>query len=220
MTDGAQWGPPPPPAGYGGPEQPGYGGPPYGQPPYGQPPYGQPPYGQPPYGQAAYGQPPPGYPPAGYGQFPQGQAPYGQFPYGPPGFGGWPPARRPSVVTAAGVLGIVTGGLTAFVSLIMLIAVAGGEDDVATLLLTLGLPCAVGLITGGVRVLQGHAPRLLFVSALAAVGVLLATLVGSLLTMSETGRFGVTAFVVFAAVLPIVTAVLARLRQVTAWSEG
>ncbi len=214
MTDGSQWAPPPP-AGYGGPEQPAYGRPSYGQPGYGQPPYGPPPYGQPPYGQAPYGPPPPGYPPVAYGQ-----APYGQFSYGPPGHGGWPHARRPSVVTAAGVLGIVTGGLTAFGSLIMVIAAARGTDDVSTLLLTLGLPCAVGLVTGGVRVLQGRPSRLLFASALAAIGVLLAALVSSMLTMSGTDRFGVTAFVVFAAVLPIVTAVLARLRQVTAWTGG
>ena len=213
MTDGSHWGAPPPA---------GSGQPPYGQPPYGQPPYGQPPYGQPPYGQPPYGQPPQAYPPPGYGQVPYGQVPYGQVPYGQVPYGalGWPGQQRPSVVTAAGVLGILTGGLTAFGSLILVVAAASGETDAATIVLTLGVPCAVGLVTGGVRVLQGRASRLLFASALAAVGVLLVALVTGVLTLDEDDRFGLTAFVVFAAVLPSVTAALARLRQVTAWCGG
>ncbi|MGY2083452.1 hypothetical protein [Blastococcus sp. SYSU DS0539] len=209
--------------------QPGYGQVPYGQAPYGQAPYGQAPYGQAPYGQAPYGQAPYGQAPygqAGYGQPPYGQAPYGYAPYGqppyaPPGWVGRAPGEaRPGVVTAAGVLGIVTGGLTALGSLLMLVMMLDGEDDAATTVLTLGLPCAVGLVVGGVRVLQNRAAGLLFVSALAAVGVLLAALVAGLLTLDEGGRFGVAAFVVLACVLPVVTAVFARLPRVTAWAEG
>jgi hypothetical protein len=199
-----------------------YGQAPYGQAPYGQAPYGQAPYGQAPYGQAPYGQAPYGQAPYGqapYGQAPYGQAPYGQAPYGqaPYGHPGWQPGR-PTLVTSAGVLGIVTGGLTAFGSLITLIAALSGEDDAVTVLLTLGLPCAVGLITGGVRLMQGHSARLLFVSALAALGVLLAALAAGLLTIdNEDDRIAVAAFVLFAAVLPIITAVFARLRPVTDW---
>ncbi|WP_346620739.1 hypothetical protein [Blastococcus montanus] len=205
MSDGRYWASPS--GGQPGPGQP--GPPPYGQAPYGMAPYGQAPYGMAPYGQAPYGQGP-------YGPFP-----YGQPPYGHPGHPGWPAgARRPTVVTSAGVLGIVTGGLTGIGSLFMLLAAFGGDDDPATVLLVLGLPCAAGLIAGGARLLQGHRAGLLFGSALTAIGVLFLALVAGLLTLGDGGRFGITAFVLFASVLPIVTAVLAKLRGVTDWVEG
>ncbi|MGY2065873.1 hypothetical protein [Blastococcus sp. SYSU DS0619] len=238
MSDPQHWAPPP--GGQPGPQQPGqppygeapygqapygqggYGQPAYGQASYGQPPYGSAGYGQPPYGQPPYGQPPYGYAPYGqppYGQPPYGYAPYGQPPYAPPGWAGRSPGEaRPGVVTAAGVLGIVTGSLTALGSLLMLVMLIDGERDPATALLTLGLPCAVVLVLGGVRLLQGRAAGLLFVSALAAVGVLVAALVAGWVALDEDGRLGVTAFVAFACVLPVVTAVFARLRPVTAWA--
>ncbi|MCZ2858861.1 hypothetical protein [Blastococcus sp. VKM Ac-2987] len=220
MSDPQPWASPA--GGHHGPQQPGqppYGQAPYGQASYGQAPYGQVPYGQSPYGQAPYGQAPYGQVP--YGQFPYGQAPYGQAAYGPPGwYGPVPGEARPGVVTAAGVLGIVTGSLTALGSLFMLVLLIDGEHDPATALLTLGLPCAVGLVLGGVRVLQGRAAGLLFVSAVAAVGVLVAALVAGWVVLDDDGRLGVTAFVIVACVLPVVTAVFARLRPVATWREG
>ncbi|TYP81333.1 hypothetical protein [Blastococcus xanthinilyticus] len=212
-----------------------YGVAPHGQAPYGQQPYGQAPYGQQPYAQAPYAQAPYGQAPYGqapYGQQPYGQAPYGYGPpsypppgwgapqYGPPGFGGWgPEPRRPTVATSAGVLGIVTGALTAIGSLIALIAAAGGADA-ATTVLVLGLPCAVGLLVGGLRLLQGHRAGLLFGSALAALGVLALALVAGLLLLDGDDVVGLAAFLLFAAVLPIITAVFARLPEVTRWVEG
>ena len=81
-------------------------GPPPEQSPYGQPPPGQPGYGQQPpaqqYGQQ-YGQQQYGGQPA-YGQPPG----YGQPPYGPVD-----PDKRPGTVTAAGVITIIMGGLSA-----------------------------------------------------------------------------------------------------------
>ncbi|MDK3255212.1 hypothetical protein QOZ86_01725 [Blastococcus capsensis] len=124
------------------------------------------------------------------------------------------------MVTSAGVLGIVTGALTALGSLVMLIAALSGERDAVTTLLILGLPCAVGLIAGGVRLLQRHAPGLLFGSALAAIGVLAVALVAGMLTLGDEDRVAVAVFVLFACVLPAITAVFARLRAVTHWVGG
>ncbi|RZU33747.1 hypothetical protein BKA19_3482 [Blastococcus saxobsidens] len=208
MTDGQQWGPPPP-AGQSGPEQPAYQA--YGaqpghpqQPPYGQPQYGSAPYQQQPYGQPGYPQPgsaPYGYAPQGFGQ----QA---VWPYGP---------GRPPVATTAAVVGIVTGALTAFGGLVFLLALVGGQGDVATTVLILGLPCTVGLITGGVQVLQRRSSAVLFWSAVAALGVLAVALIAGMTALDEDDRIGVAAFVLFACILPVVTAVLARLRTVTEW---
>ena len=243
MTDGQQWGPTPPagpgdpaqqapypqppyappqppygpypygpPQGYG--QQPAYGQPTYGQqPPYGQPSHGQPTYGQqPPYGQPSHGRPQPWYPPAGHSQQP-GYAPqaFGRpmvWPYGP---------GRPTVATAAAVLGFVTGGLTALGALFMLLATFGGSGDAAVGMLTLGLPCAVGLITGGVRVVQRRPSTVLFWSAIAALAVLALALIAGMTSPDESDRFGVAMFVLFACILPAVTAVVARQRTVTEW---
>ena len=97
---------------------------PYGQPPASdQPPAGQGPYGQqPPYGQPAYGQQP------GYGQ---PQPPYGQQPaYGTPGYGPPQPAKRPATVTAASVVTLVLGGLSALLYLFLLVALLVARDSV------------------------------------------------------------------------------------------
>lgn len=243
MTDGQQWGPTPPvdPA-----AQQGYGYPPQGQPQYEQPqaaPYGQPQYAQPQYPQPQYGQP--SYPEAPYpqAQYPQpqyGQAPYAQYgqpqygqqypqPYGQPGYpapGGWPTATwphgpgRPGAATTAAVFGFVAGGLTALVSLGMFIAVLGGDGDPATMLLSLGLPCAAGLITGGVHLMQRRSTNVLYWSSVASLGVLALTLLVALVGMDGDDRIGVSVFVVFACVLPVVTAVLSRVRSVTGWADS
>ncbi len=124
---------------YGTPQQP-FGAPPPSPSPYGQPP-SQPPSQQPtqqptqqPVGQPEQG--PPSYPPQ-YGQpYPQqgyGQPGYGQPGYGQPGYGGYgaPPSdKRPSTVTAAGVITLVTAGLMFVLLAITLITVlAAGPDS-------------------------------------------------------------------------------------------
>ena len=78
------------------PSQPGYGQPSYGQQPYGQ----QPAYGQPPYGQRPT-----------YGQQPT----YGQ--HDPDGAD-----KRPTTVTAAGVITLVTAGLSMLLFLLVVVA--------------------------------------------------------------------------------------------------
>ncbi|MGY1673094.1 hypothetical protein [Geodermatophilus sp. SYSU D00710] len=187
--------------------------------PYGTPPataYGQPlPYGPPP--GSGYG-PPPGYGP-GHG-----------YAYGPPAGYGWglplaPPTwpagpGRPGVATTAGVLGIVTGSLSALVALFLLVVVLGGDDDAPTLVLVLGLPCGAALVAAGIRLLGRHSPTPLFASALAAVAVLVLALAVGAGTLDPDDLVGLTAFLVFALPLPVLTAVFARLPATVGWAAG
>ncbi|SFP66011.1 hypothetical protein SAMN05660464_3809 [Geodermatophilus dictyosporus] len=192
------------------------------------PPPGPPaqPYGLPAhrYGPVPYG--PPGYGPPGAHR----PGPYGQpVPWGvPPGWGVVPPAPpawphgpgRPPVATAAAVLGLVTGGLTGLVSLLFLVAVLGGDEDAVPATLVLGLPCAAGLVTGGVWLLGRRSPLPLFCSALAAVVVLFLVLVVVAATEDADAVAGFGLFLVFALPLPVLTAVFARLPRTTGWAAG
>ncbi|WP_205730072.1 hypothetical protein [Blastococcus sp. TF02-8] len=244
MTDAQQWGPP----SADGPGQPGSGGvpqqqpghgqfpqQPYGQAPYGQAPYGQAPYGQQPYdqyGQPVLGQPPYGQGPYGqhaqqpYAQQPYAQQPYGQQPYGqyaPPAWAvpTWPYGPgRPGTATTAAVFGFVTGGLTAFVSLGTLVGVLSGGGDPVTTMLSLGAPCAAGLITGGVHLMQRRSARVLFWSAVASIGVLALAVLSALISLTGDDQVGAVVVCLVAAVLPVVTAVLARTRIVTEWGDS
>jgi hypothetical protein len=202
------------------PPAPGYGPPPgYGPlPGYGPPPGYGPGYGPPPGYGPGYG-PPPGYGP-GYGPTAYGYGP-ASWPL-PPVQRPWPYGDgRPTVATAAGVLGIVTGGLTAMACLLLLIvALTGVGDPVSLLVLVLGVPCAAGTITGGIRLLQGHRRGLLLGSALASVAVLV---LGFLVaTAIYDGEEVLSVFVVLAPAvpLPVVTAVTAALGPVKGWTEA
>jgi hypothetical protein len=174
------------------------------------PPYGPPPaYGPPPgYGPPAYG-PPPGY---GSGVPPWPVPPVQRpWPYGD---------GRPAMATAAGVLGIVTGGLTALACLMWLFGTISGDGSSAVMLIC-GIPCAVGTLTGGIRLLQGHRRGLLLGSAVLSVVVLLLTLAIGVLTSDDSEQtVGVTVFVVLALALPVVTAALTAQRSVQGWTEG
>jgi hypothetical protein len=189
----------------------------YGPASYGPASYGPASYGAAPYGAAAHG-PFHGYPhgyPHGYAAPPPG---YGYaYPFTPPA---WPAGpRRPGVATAASVLGFVTGGLTMLFSFGFLIAVLAGEDDVVTQTLLLGALSAAGLITGAVRLLGRRSPTVLFGSSLASVAVLLLALLAAAVTIDRTsGLDGILMFVLFAMVLPVVTAVFAWLPVVRGWA--
>ena len=171
-----------------------------------------PPGSYPPPGPAmpAYG-PPPGYgPPPWYGAMP----PYGpwfaaslQWPYGP---------ARPTAATAA-VLGHVTGGLTALVMLGILVSVLDGDDDPSTLLMLLGIPCAVAIVAGAAALLGRRTAELLLRAALASVAVLALVLVVGLATLDGDARVGMLVTVVLALPLPVLTAVFARRPQVRGW---
>jgi hypothetical protein len=133
----------------------------------------------------------------------------------------WPHGPgRPGIATAAAVLGFVTAGLTLLMSIFFLIALNRGGDATFTVLL-LGIPCAIGMIVGGVRLLGRQTHYVLLSSAVAAVVVLILTFLVGLAT--ESGSGGVPALVLFlvlAAVLPITTAALTAQRRVSSWMNA
>jgi hypothetical protein len=194
----------------------GYPYPPSGQDPYGPPAGHGPPAGYPqPYGVPGYAPPGhavPGYAPPGYAP------PYGAAPWNAPR----PPAAwphgpgRPGIATAAAVMGFVTGGLTALAGLFSLLAVFGGAD-LPTGLLALGLPCAGGLIRGGVSLLNRDSERVLVASAVLSVVVLLFALLAGALSYDGDDVLGLSIFVVLAGSLPVVTGALAASRTVKGW---
>jgi uncharacterized membrane protein len=215
-TGPPSYGPPPP--GYG---QQGYGQQGYPQPqgygqPYGYgPPPGYPPQGYPQQGYPQQGYPPPGYPPPGYPQPGYGQ-PYGTWPGRAPA---WPAGPgRPSVATAAAVLGFVTGGLTILMTIGFLVDLSAGDDEAVHLLtIVTGLICAPGLIAGGVQLLSRKSSDLLFFSALAAaISLVVIGVLGSA-TLYGSDEEAIVVFVTFGFSLPVVTAILARVRHTVGW---
>jgi hypothetical protein len=167
--------------------------------------------------------PPPGYLPQAH------PSPYPP-PYPPPpgvGYGAstpWPPRatwhygpERPTLGTAAGLLGYVTAGLTFVFSVIFLIVAISGDGDPTVGALLLGAPCAVGLIVGAGRLLRRASARTLFASAVASVAVLLLALVVGVAVLSGGDLVGEAVFVVLALPLPVLTAVFARNRTVADW---
>jgi Na+/proline symporter len=142
---------------------------------------------------------------------------YGWYPLPPPA---WPDGPgRPNLATTAAVLGYVTAGLTFFASLASVLAAVDG-DEVA-LMLTLGLPCAAGLVAGGVRLHDRRSPALLFGSAVACVAVLLLAWVTGALTIDRTdGLQGLTTFVLLAMILPALTAAFSWTRNVREWAAA
>jgi hypothetical protein len=177
-------------------------------------------YRNPPAGYAAPGAPPPygapGYPPPGY------PAPYGPAPWNAPRPStAWPHGPdRPAIATAAAVLGFVTAGLTAFVSFFSLVALLFGGADLPTGLLALGLPCAAGLIRGGVLVLRRDSTAVLTGSGVSAVVVLLLVLAGGASSLDGPGMIALGVFAALASVLPIVTVALAASGTVRGWMES
>jgi hypothetical protein len=103
----------------------------------------------------------------------------------------------------------------------ILITVLAGEDDMVAMLLVLGLPCAAGLIAGGVRLQARRPPALLLGSAVASVAVLLLAWTAGALTIDRSGGLtGLTFFVLTAAVLPVLTAVFAASSRVREWAAA
>jgi hypothetical protein len=124
------------------------------------------------------------------------------------------------VATAAAVLGIVAGSLSILVGLLFAAAVLSGEGDAPSTVLALGLPCGAGLLTGGIRLLGRHSPTPLFAAALASVAVLFLFLVVGATTLDSSDVLGITAFLVFALPLPVLTAVFARLPATVGWAAA
>jgi hypothetical protein len=128
---------------------------------------------------------------------------------------------RPGSATTASVLGFVTGGLTALVSLMFVAFIARGvENDPATTTLLLGLPCAAGLIAGAALLMRRRSPLLLFWSALAAVLVLVLAEIVAIVWVGGDGPLGVGVFVLLALPLPVLTAVFATRPKTRGWVDA
>lgn len=157
-----------------------------------------------------YGPPPaPGYAP-GYAPQPY-PLPHAPWPNGP---------KRPAVAIAAGVLGIVTGALTVTACVPFFVAVVGGSGNpLSVLMLVGGALCAIGMITGGVRLLGGHRRGLLLGSAVAAVAVLLLVLFLGFAIYGSEETLGFLVMSIYALPMPVVTAAMTAQRSVKGWTE-
>jgi hypothetical protein len=150
------------------------GGAPQGQPgwnaPQGPPPQG---YGSP---QQPYGDPQQGYgvPQQGYGVPQQG---YG----GPaPAYSGAPDSgtgQKPGMVTAAGIIGIVWGGLGLLFGLLALTVAFSLFGGFYGLLVLLSVVVSGALLWAGIQVVQGKSPRLLLLISYVAIGINLLTMI-------------------------------------------
>ena len=127
-------------------------------------PQGAAPQGEP--GWGAPQQPTPGYTPA------PGYSPAPSYSAGPPAGAG----QRPGMVTAAGVIGIVWGGLGLLFGLLAL-AVAFTFGSIFGLLVVLSVAVAAVLLWAGIQVIQGKSPRLLLLISYIAIGVNLLTMI-------------------------------------------
>ncbi len=163
-----------------------------------------------------------GYPPAGYPG--QGHPPFGHPGPGHPPPWAWPASTRwpygpdrPSIATAAAVLGFVTAGLTALAGVGFVIAFATGDGDLPTALLLLGVPCAVGELVGGLWLLRRRQRTLLVASSVAAAAVLVIAMIAGVASVSGDDVIGLVIFLLFALPLPVVTAALAGRRTVAGW---
>jgi hypothetical protein len=119
------------------------------------------------------------------------------------------------------VLGFVSGGLTALMTMTFLFGLADGDDESPYVLAILtGLLCAGGLIYGAAQLLGRRSPMILFAAALASVASLLLVGVVAASTLYGEDADFFLGFVLVALPLPVVTAVLARVRPTVGWASS
>jgi hypothetical protein len=119
--------------------------------------------------------------------YPQGGAPQGQPGWGAPqqpapGYnpapsyagGPAPTGQRPGMATAAGIIGIVWGGLGLLFGLLAL-GLAFDFGAVYGLLLLISIALSAALLWAGIQVIQNKSPRLLLLISYVAIGVNLLT---------------------------------------------
>jgi hypothetical protein len=147
------------------------------------------PQGGAPQGQPSWGAPqPPGH------QFqPPGYQPAPSYSGGPAGYGA-PTGRRPGLVTAAAIIAIVWGALGLLVDLLAL-SVAFALSAVLGLFLLLALLLSIGLLVGGIFVLQGKNPKLLLYICYAAIAINVISLIISLAQNGGSAFSGVLGFI-------------------------
>jgi hypothetical protein len=123
------------------------------------------PQGGAPQDHSGWGAPPP---PPGYGPAPTySGAPAGQ---------GAPTGRRPGMVTAAGVVGIVWGALGLLFGLLAL-SILFAFGALFGLLALVSVVLSAALLWAGIQVIQGKSPRLLLLISYVAIGINLVTMI-------------------------------------------
>jgi hypothetical protein len=131
--------------------------------------------------------PPPGYDPQGYNAPGYSPAPaYG----GPPATG-----QRPGMVTAAGIIGIVWGGLGLLLGLLALTVAFTLLGALYGLLVLLSVAAAAALLWGGIQVMQGKSPRLLLLLSYVAIGINLLTMIWAA-TQGQSVFSGLLGFII------------------------
>jgi hypothetical protein len=150
-----------------------------------------------------------------------GVRPAGPLPYAPPPYG-WPPGAwpygspRPGAATAAAVLGFVGAGLlTSVVTFDLGMNLADRFLVAFSLVQAFSLPCAAGLVVGGLRLLHRRGRATLVLSGLGVVAVALAAQV----TAAATG-YGVAETLPDAVLLlplPVLASLFARQPAVRDW---
>jgi hypothetical protein len=139
------------------------------------------PQGQPTWG-APQGSPAPGYDPAP------------SYSGAPAGYGGQT-GQRPGMVTAAAIVAIVWGGLGTLFGLLIM-SVAFSVFAVLGLLVLLAVVLSVGLLVGGIFVLQGKSPKLLLYLCYAAIVINLIELIIALTQSGGSAFSGILGFIV------------------------
>jgi hypothetical protein len=118
-----------------------------------------------PQGQPAWGTPPP--PAPGYGPAPT-------YSGAPAGYGDT--AQRPVQVTAAGIIGIVWGGLGLLFGLLAL-SILFAFGALLGLFALVAVVISAALLWAGIQVIQGKSPRLLLLISYVAIAINLITMI-------------------------------------------
>ena len=138
-----------------------------------------------PQGSAPQGQPdwnaPQGPPQQGYGAPQQGYGAPVQGYGGPaPAYSGGPDAgtgQKPGMVTAAGIIGIVWGGLGLLFGLLGLAVAFSLLGGVYGVLVLISVALSAASLWAGIQVVQGKSPRLLLLISYVAIGINVLTMI-------------------------------------------
>ena len=105
----------------------------------------------------------------------QGYTPAPSYSASPAGYGAT--GQRPGMVTAAGIIGIVWGGLGLLFGLLGLAIAFSLLGGLYGLLVLIGVVVAAALLWAGIQVIQGKSPRLLLLISYVSIGLNLLTLI-------------------------------------------
>jgi hypothetical protein len=153
------------------------------------------------------------------GGAPEGQAGWSAAPpppqpgYGPaPTYGSVPAGhgavQRPTQVSTAAILGIVSGGLGILGGLLLLFALSlifalGAFGAIYGIFVLLSLAVSVALLVGGIQALQGKSPKLLLYLSYASVAIGLLSLILSVSSGYGFSFWGLLGFIIPGAIIAL-----------------